>query len=99
MSKPINPAGVRVGDFHLSVKPTLATSGALDTEESRERARRGEEDARAAQRAPGPAEDGAPADMEAAIDAAIAEARGDDDGGEVPILIRDPLTGIVVPQP
>ncbi|WP_437593768.1 hypothetical protein [Sorangium sp. So ce1000] len=99
MSEPKEPdlTGLRVGDFHVRVVPVAGTSDALDTEANRERARRVEEDRRAAGfGATGEgAGEAAQEAAEAAVDEAIEEARArlKGAGDEVPILLRDPVTG------
>ncbi|WP_437785829.1 hypothetical protein [Sorangium sp. So ce1097] len=97
--------GLRVGDFQVGAVPVGGTSDALDTEANRERARRDEEDKRAAQfggSVEGAGEDAAEPAEEAmaAVDASIREARarlksGEEDE-EVPILLRDPVTGATI---
>lgn len=90
--------GLQVGDYRVGAVPVGGTSDALDTEANRERARRDEEDKRAAQFG-GTAEgagEAAQEAAEAAVDEAIQEARallrsGEEE--EVPILLRDPVTG------
>ncbi|WP_437971526.1 hypothetical protein WMF04_20430 [Sorangium sp. So ce260] len=90
--------GLTVGDYRVSAVPVAGTSDALDTEANRERARRAEEDKRAA-RLGGAAEgagEAAQEEAEAAMDEAIQEARARLRSGEeeeVPILLRDPVTG------
>ncbi|WP_437640840.1 hypothetical protein [Sorangium sp. So ce854] len=97
--------GLRVGDFQVGAVPVGGTSDALDTEANRERARRAEEDKRAAQfdgSGEGAREDAAePAEeVMAAVDASIQEARARLKSGaeeaEVPILLRDPATGATI---
>ncbi|WP_437282441.1 hypothetical protein WME90_18255 [Sorangium sp. So ce375] len=89
--------GLRVGDFLVSVVPVGETSDALDTEANRERARRAEEDTRAIQlNASGEGAGEATKEAaEAAVDEAIEEARArlKNAGEDVPILLRDPVTG------
>lgn len=97
--------GLRVGDFQVGAVPVGGTSDALDTEANRERARRAEEDKRAAQfggSVEGAGEDAAEPAEEAmaAVDASIQEARarlksGEEDE-EAPILLRDPVTGATI---
>ncbi|XXX81844.1 hypothetical protein WMF30_24085 [Sorangium sp. So ce134] len=86
--------GLLVGDYRVRAVPVAGTSDALDTEANRERARRAEEDKRAAKLG-GNIEGGGEA-AEAAVDEAIEEARAHMRSGEeedVPILLRDPVTG------
>jgi hypothetical protein len=94
--------GLRVGDFN--VRPTLSvrTDNSLDTEANRERARRAEEDKRAAQHSPG-ASDGSEYDetddaAQAAVDQSIEEARRRLAGPneDIPILLHDPVTGRII---
>ncbi|XYI03055.1 hypothetical protein ACMHYB_26175 [Sorangium sp. So ce1128] len=95
--------GLRVGDFQVAAVPVGGTSDALDTEANRERARRIEEDKRAAQFG-GSVEgagEAAQEAAEAAVDASIQEARarlrsGEEAEEEVPILLRDPVTGATI---
>lgn len=87
-----------VGDYAIRIVPALATSDQLDTEANRERARRADEDACAAQHA-GDEGGGAapPATAEEAVDASIAEARARAaSAAAVPILLRDPVTGAII---
>lgn len=96
LKKP-DPMSVRVGDFLVKVVPVGETSDALDTEANRERAQRAEEDQRAAQLGAGGegAGEAAREAAEAAVDEAIEEARArlTGAGEDVPILLRDPVTG------
>jgi len=89
---------LHVGDYAIRIVPALATSDDLDTEANRERARRAEDDARAAQHDGGDDGGGAgQAAAEAAVDASIEEARARAASTEtVPILLRDPITGMIV---
>ncbi|MFT3768533.1 MAG: hypothetical protein QM820_24060 [Minicystis sp.] len=87
----------RIGDYAISITPEIETSDDLDTEANRERARRAEEDAHAAQHGAGrggttEGEERAQAD----VDASIAAARANTGGDEIPILVRDPVTGAVI---
>ncbi|AUX42860.1 hypothetical protein SOCE26_042950 [Sorangium cellulosum] len=105
-SKKTNPMRLKVGDFQVGAAPVGGTSDELDTQANRERARRAEEDRRAAQFRGGREVDGAGeaarGAAEAAVDEAIQEARarvrseqhGEDE--EVPILLRDPVTGATI---
>lgn len=82
----------------MSFAPAVSTSEDLDNAQTRERARRADDDARAAQH-----DAGAPDDAEArgrageALDASIAAARAaTEEADDVPILLRDPVTGQIV---
>jgi hypothetical protein len=89
--------GIHVGDVVVRPGPAFGTDGRLDTPESRDRDRRKEEDERAAQHAAGTA--GAVPDPLAGegLDDAIAEARDRvAPAPEVPIILRDPVTGELV---
>lgn len=103
--------GLRIGDFVLQAGPALATDDSHDNPQNDERRRAGEDDARAAQHsveggeAPawsvGPRALAQRSSLDDAIDAAretAREAAGADNGAitEVPILLRDPLTGAVI---
>ncbi|WP_437321152.1 hypothetical protein [Sorangium sp. So ce385] len=96
--KTLDLEGLQVGDYRLRAVPVAETSDALDTEAHRERARRAEEDRRAAQLG-GSVQGGGEAAQEAAVaavDEAIQEARArleSGEGEEAPILLRDPVTG------
>lgn len=99
MSKtPKSPA--IIGDSVIRIVPALSTSDTLDNEVNRERARRAEDDARAAQHSAGDEESEAGrASAEAAVDASIEEARARAaNGTTVPILLRDPVTGAIIEQ-
>ncbi|WP_437664385.1 hypothetical protein [Sorangium sp. So ce1182] len=91
--------GLQVGDFQVAAVPVGETSDALDTEANRERARRLEEDKRAAQlggcvEGAGEAKQEA---AEAAVDASLQEARARlRSGEEAPILLHDPVTGATI---
>ncbi|APR80954.1 Hypothetical protein A7982_06301 [Minicystis rosea] len=91
--------GLDVGDYSLELTPEISTNDALDTEASRERARLADEDAHAAQHddgeaSPATSHTAASADVDASIEAARAAAHGSD----VPIFVRDPVTGAIVRQ-
>lgn len=90
--------GLRVGDFHIRPAPALSTNDRHDTADSGERARRKEDDAEDARHDGGEATgEASRADAEAAVDASIEEARARASGAtEMPILLRDPLTGKVI---
>ncbi|KYF65787.1 hypothetical protein BE11_17440 [Sorangium cellulosum] len=97
--------GLRVGDFQVGAVPVGGTSDALDTEANRERARRTEEDKRAAQFGGSVEEAGETAqeaaeEATAAVDASIQEARARlksrEKDEDVPILLRDPATGATI---
>lgn len=100
--KKASPKGLKVGDFY--VRPTLSvrTNARLDSEANRERARRAEEDQRAAQFGGGIGEDEGPSEATeqaalAAVDQAIEKGRAEAAAGEeIPILLRDPVTGRVI---
>lgn len=100
--KKVSPKGLKVGDYY--VRPTLAlrTNATLDNEANRERARRAEEDQRAAQFDGGIGEDEGPSEATekaalAAVDRAIEKGRAQVAAGEeIPILLRDPVTGRVI---
>lgn len=99
LKKKTDLKGLQVGDFRVGAVPVGGTSDALDTEANRERARRAEEDKRAAQFG-GTAEgagEAAQEAAEAAVDEAIQEARArlrsGEEEEEVPILLHDPVTG------
>ena len=79
----LTPGGPRVGDFVMRVAPAFATSATHDNPQNEDRARAREDDARAAQHAGGAAT-GAPGP--------VVEG-GADAQPDVPILLRDPLTG------
>jgi hypothetical protein len=94
--------GLRVGDYHVRPAPALSTSNTLDDEANRERARRAEEDRRAAQFGGGGGGAGETHEGAAlsAVDKAIEEARAEAAGGEdIPILLRDPVTGAAFKLP
>ncbi|WP_437682692.1 hypothetical protein [Sorangium sp. So ce131] len=105
-SKKTNPMSLRVGDFQVGAAPVGGTSDELDTQANRERARRAEEDRRATQFGGGGEVEGAGEAAreaaQAAVDEAIQEARarlGGEERGEdeeVPILLRDPVTGATI---
>lgn len=94
--------GLKVGGFHVRVVPAWATSDDLDTVEGRERARQREDDERAAQHGGGAAPIASEVETDGEsiaaedVDASIAEARERASRSRgVPILIRDPVTGMV----
>ncbi|WP_438011173.1 hypothetical protein WME89_22365 [Sorangium sp. So ce321] len=98
-SKKTDLMGLQVGDFQVAAVPVVETSDALDTEANRERARRLDEDKRAAQfgRSIEGAGEPAPEEAEAAVDASLQEARARLGSGEdVPILLHDPVTGATI---
>jgi hypothetical protein len=104
--KKVSTRGLRVGDFNVLPVPVSRTSNALDTEADRERARRAEEDQRAAQHGGGgEAEaEAAPEEARAAVGQAIEKGRaraasGGSVGEETPILLRDPVTGATIKLP
>src|SRR5689334_8731513 len=97
--------GVRVGDFVVRATPAFATSAEHDTLRNTERAERARDDARAAQAngvvapafpalGPSPRPIAPRSELDDALDAARAEAA--DPEQEVPILVRDPVTGLEI---
>jgi hypothetical protein len=95
--------GEVVGDFTMQGTVSLSTDDHLDTNENRERTRRGEEDARAAQQAGAVAPEDAiaalrrkppPAPEHTALDDALDDARARAAGtADLPMILHDPLTG------
>jgi hypothetical protein len=96
-------SGVHIGDYAIQVTPAGGTCDRLDTEANRERARREEDDERVAQHFAGePGDEAGEAAAQADVDASIAAARekaAGGGGGDLPILLRDPITGAIIPQP
>lgn len=104
------PPGVRIGDFVVTPAVAFATDDRHDDFRNDERLRGREEDARAAQQSgvapperpdllhPKPRPVAPAGELDAAIEEARAEAAAAraDPGAEIPILLRDPVTGEVI---
>jgi hypothetical protein len=80
----VSAGGLRVGDFVMRVVPAMGTDSTHDNVQNEERARAREDDARAAQHAGAGPVEGAPGPSPDG---------SEDAPPDVPILLRDPLTG------